>query len=108
MATKDGLRAREIGKRIALARNEAGGMTQRELADLIGVTERSVSAYERGEVVPFRFIRKLEDALAKPAAWFLYGEEIEQVSPNEVIANQKIILKKLDKILEALAVLTTK
>ena len=102
MGTTNGLKAREIGKRIALARNEAGGMTQRELADLIGVTERSVSAYERGEVVPFRFIRQLESALARPAAWFLYGEDIEQIAPGEVVANQAMIIKKLNAILKRL------
>ena len=88
------LRAREIGKRIKLARQEAGGMTQRELADLLGVTERSVAAYESGAVVPYRFLRKLEENLAKPAAWILYGEAADPPA-GEIIA-------KLDEILALL------
>lgn len=68
-------RAAEIGARIALARREADGMTQRELADLLGVTERSVAAYESGEVIPYRFMRQLEQLLNRPANWLLYGEQ---------------------------------
>jgi transcriptional regulator with XRE-family HTH domain len=67
-------RAKDIGSRIALARKEADGMTQRELADLLGVTERSVAAYEAGEVIPYRFMRQLEQLLNRPANWILYGE----------------------------------
>lgn len=68
-------RAKEIGARIALARREADGMTQRELADLIGVTERSVAAYEAGDVIPYRFMRQLQSLLNRPVQWILYGEE---------------------------------
>lgn len=63
-----------VGKRIAQARHEAGGMTQRELADLLGVTERSVAAYEAGEVIPYRFNKELESLLEKPRGWFLHGD----------------------------------
>lgn len=77
MTTRDhqGERAKEIGGRIALARKEADGMTQRELADLLGVTERSVAAYEAGEVIPYRFMRQLEQLINRPANWILYGEQ---------------------------------
>lgn len=74
--TKDTKKAKEIGSRIQQARKEAGGMTQRELADLLGVTERSVAAYERGEVIPYRFIRDIERVLDVDAAWILHGEEV--------------------------------
>jgi transcriptional regulator with XRE-family HTH domain len=94
---KNQLRAKEIGARIKQARQEAGGMTQRELGDLIGVTERSVAAYEAGEVVPYRFLRALESALAKPAEWILDGEQVRQ---NAVEENQQLILAKLDELLE--------
>ncbi len=70
-----GIKATEIGRRIKLARKESGGMTQRELGDLLGVTERSVAGYEAGEVIPYRFLRQLESALNRPAAWILYGDE---------------------------------
>ena len=66
--------ALEVGKRLAQARREADGMTQRELSDLLGVTERSVAAYESGEVSPYRFMRDLEKYLNRPVGWFLHGD----------------------------------
>lgn len=68
-------KGREIGVRIAEARREAGGMSQIELGELVGVTVRSVQAWEAGEVIPYRYLRDLERALGKPAAWFLHGDE---------------------------------
>jgi transcriptional regulator with XRE-family HTH domain len=62
-----------IGRRIAQARREAG-LTQEELAGLIGVTTRSVQGYEAGTVTPFRHLRKLEEVTEKPRGWLLYGE----------------------------------
>lgn len=62
-----------IGRRIAQARREAG-LTQEELARLIGVTTRSVQGYEAGNVTPFRHLRKLEEATEKPRGWLLYGD----------------------------------
>lgn len=67
-------KAADVGGRIKQARLEQDGMKQRELADLLGVSERSVIAYEQGEVIPYRFMRELEKALGKPAAWFLHGD----------------------------------
>jgi transcriptional regulator with XRE-family HTH domain len=68
-------KSREIGARIAAARHEAGAMGQQELGDLVGVTVRSVQAWEAGEVIPYRYLRDLESALGRPAAWILHGEE---------------------------------
>jgi DNA-binding XRE family transcriptional regulator len=94
---KDTLRAKEIGARIKQARHEAGGMTQRELAELVGVTERSIAGWEAGNVIPFRWMRLIEDAVARPAEWILYGEKIQQ---NTIEENQSKILAKLDEVLE--------
>jgi transcriptional regulator with XRE-family HTH domain len=63
-----------IGQRIAQARREAG-LTQEELARLIGVTTRSVQGYEAGNVIPFRHLSKLEGATGKSRGWLLYGDE---------------------------------
>lgn len=92
-------RAEEIGARIALARREADGMTQRELADLLGVTERSVAAYEAGEVIPYRFMRQLEQLLNRPANWILYGEATSATDWQEAFAE---VSQKLDEILAQL------
>lgn len=68
-------KAKEVGARILLARKEAGGMTQRELADLLGVVERSMHAYESGEVLPYRHLPRLEQIFGRSVSWFLHGEE---------------------------------
>jgi transcriptional regulator with XRE-family HTH domain len=102
--TKDSVRAKEIGERIQLARRESGGMTQRELADLLGVTERSVAAYEAGDVIPYRFIRKLEEVLDKPATWILYGSNGDSFgAATASSAKQDEIIDLLNKILEKLS-----
>lgn len=106
MTTRDhqGERAKEIGGRIALARKEADGMTQRELADLLGVTERSVAAYEAGDVIPYRFMRQLEQLLNRPQAWLLYGDTAAggDEALRKVLEGQQEILAALRQLLEKL------
>ncbi len=72
-----------VGGRIVAARLEAG-MKQRELADLIHVSERSMQAYESDEVVPYLKIMELSEMLNKTPAWLLHGEEALQ-TPQENI-----------------------
>lgn len=84
-------KAKEIGERIAEARHEAGGMTQTELAALIGVSPRSVQAYELGEVLPYRQLKDLEHALGKPLGWFLHGDEAVQVRDDQL----ELVLKEI-------------
>jgi transcriptional regulator with XRE-family HTH domain len=73
-ADQDG-RARQIGRRIIQARQELGGVTQEELAELVGVSVRSMQAYESGEVIPYRKLRQLAEALGRTPAWLLHGED---------------------------------
>ena len=87
-------KSREIGRRIALARREAGGMTQRELSDLLGVTERSIAAYEAGDVIPYRLMKRLEAVTNRPASWILYGDSAG--SAIEVLLRE--IIERLDVI----------
>lgn len=63
-----------IGRRIAEARQE-GGLTQRELADRLGVTVRTVQNYEAGVAVPYRHLRSIESAGHKRPGWILQGGE---------------------------------
>src|SRR4029450_6846608 len=81
-----------VGRRIALARKEAGGMTQRDLADRLQISKRSVAAYEAGAVLPLRHLGKIETAVSKPKAWLLYGDE----------ALPKAILEKLEGMLDSI------
>jgi transcriptional regulator with XRE-family HTH domain len=53
---------KEIGARIRTARNEQG-LTQIELADLLGISERSMQGYEIGEVIPYRRLHELSKVL---------------------------------------------
>jgi transcriptional regulator with XRE-family HTH domain len=98
--TDNNIRASEIGKRIAQSRREMDGMTQRELGDLVGVTERSVAAWELGEVIPYRHIRRLEAVLAKPAAWLLYGDEGAPVDIQQQLNDVKAQLEEVLKLLK--------
>lgn len=105
MAHHDVKKAKEIGARIKTARLEMGGMSQRELGDMLGVTERSIQAYEQGEVVPYRFGAALESALGRPVAWFWYGDEaLRDASAgklDEVLAELKALRKDLAKLKRA-------
>jgi transcriptional regulator with XRE-family HTH domain len=62
-----------IGERIATARDENGGMTQQELADAVGVTMRSVQAYEAGDTVPWKHMQKIADVLGRSIPWLIHG-----------------------------------
>jgi DNA-binding XRE family transcriptional regulator len=63
----------EVGSRIAHARARAG-LTQQELADLIGVSRRSLQGYEAGRVAPYRHLDRLATLLDRPRGWFLAEE----------------------------------
>jgi len=62
-----------IGWRIARARKERG-LTQEELAALIGVSARSIQGYEAGKVVPYRRLRQLAEATNRELGWILEGD----------------------------------
>jgi predicted transcriptional regulator len=64
-----------IGKRIVKARNEAGGMSGRELAEYLDVSERSVRDYESGATIPWKHFGRLEQLSGHAMEWFLYGRE---------------------------------
>lgn len=85
-----------VGRRIALARKEAGGMTQRDLADRLQISKSSVAAYEAGAVLPLRHLAKIETAVSKPKAWLLYGDE---ALPNAILEEVEGVL---DSIMENL------
>ena len=98
MSTTREEKAVEIGQRIVLARRELGGMKQEELADLIGVSQRSMQAYESGEVVPYRKMKDLERVLRRPMAWLLHGDAAVESRDEQLAA----IEHKLDLVLSLL------
>lgn len=101
MAPQPTDKGRAIGARIEEARKEMGGMTQRELGELIGVSERSVQAYEAGEVIPYRLIRDIERAVGRSAAWLLHGDAAivdHNGQLNEVLERLDKIQASIDKL----------
>ena len=73
----------EVGARIARARKQAG-LTQKALADSLGVTRRSIQGYEAGTVVPYRRLGRLGEILDQSASWFLTGQQAGGTTPNPV------------------------
>lgn len=61
---------KRIGERIAEARR-AKGLTQRALAELVGVKERAVQGWEQGETHPYRRLPILERVLGRDRDWLL-------------------------------------
>lgn len=58
------------------------GMRKKELAERIGVSERSVSAYEKGEQQPeAQTLRRIAEALAFPEAFFCASDP-EELTPD--------------------------
>jgi Zn-dependent peptidase ImmA (M78 family)/transcriptional regulator with XRE-family HTH domain len=69
--------------RLTLARNRRG-LTKKRVAELIGVTTRSVSGFEAGEMLPAAdTLQRLADTLEFPLAFF-EGADLEELSAEAV------------------------
>jgi len=68
-----------VGARIAEARRHAG-LTQRELAETLGVTTRSIQNYEAGVAVPYKHVRAIELLGHKRHGWILDGGDDTQLT----------------------------
>jgi PAS domain S-box-containing protein len=69
-----GTSSAETGVRLAQARKQAG-LTQKALAERLGVTRRSIQGYEAGTVVPYKHLERLGGILDRPPSWFLGGDQ---------------------------------
>jgi transcriptional regulator with XRE-family HTH domain len=87
--------AKEVAERIVTAR-KAQGLTQVELAELVGVSPRSMQGYENAEVIPYRKMKDLARVLNRPVEWLLHGDEA--IAPADV--RLEGIEEKLDEILK--------
>lgn len=92
--------AREVGQRIIAARREFG-MSQKELAELVQVSERSMQSYESGQVVPYRKLKDLAMVLNVSTSWILHGEAAKE-SAGDLAPILERISEQLDRIVEAL------
>lgn len=88
----------DIGARIAAARKEAG-LTQEELADLVGVSTRSLQGYESGEVVPYRHMDKIAEVTRQTVAWLLHGDTETEAAFGEQLERIEEQLGEIRKML---------
>jgi PAS domain S-box-containing protein len=84
----------EIGARLAQARKQAG-LTQKALAESLGVTRRSIQGYEAGTVVPYKHFDRLGELLGRTAASFLGGEKAQAVTADPIAQLRAAIHEEL-------------
>lgn len=65
--------ALEVGDRIVRARKEIN-LTQVELAELVGASQRAMQGYENGERIPWRLMPDIARVVNKDMAWLLHGD----------------------------------
>jgi transcriptional regulator with XRE-family HTH domain len=88
-----------VGTRIATARKHADGMTQEQLADLIGVATRTLQTYEQGDRIPWKHLRDISTVLNCPLEWLLRGEpEATEAEPGLTGRHLEDIEEKLDRL----------
>lgn len=89
----------EIGERIAEARHLANGMTQATLADLIGVSMRSIQDYEAGVTIPWKHLRGIAGATRKEVEWLLYGGAVKE-DLRSLVEEMVERVRRIEEILE--------
>ena len=91
-------KAKEIAERLVQARKECG-LIQEEAAVLIGVSARSIAEWEKGSVIPGRFMQRIANAYGVEKAWLWHGDEAIRAQRD---AQLEEINSKLDLVLTAL------
>lgn len=82
--------SKDIGQEIARLRKERN-MTQLQLADLMNVTDKAVSKWERGLSYPsFKTIQKLADVLEVPLEDLIDIESEENMKKEELGMNENL------------------
>lgn len=89
--------AQEIGARIALARKRAGGMTQETLADLIGVSTRSVQDYEAGVTIPWKYLLPIAKVTKVDVDWLIHGDETEPPEVRELLEDIDARMRRIEE-----------
>lgn len=86
------------GEMITLAR-EACGLTQRDLAESLSVTQATISRYESGWVeIPADHLVSLSSVLGRPQSFFFWKERLYGASCLYHRRKQKITVRDLNKI----------
>jgi transcriptional regulator with XRE-family HTH domain len=88
-----------IGSKIKIARKQAG-LSQKQLASMLGVSDKAVSAYEVGRAhPPVDTLREISNVTYKPVNYFVDIAEAEEVSVTDRIAKIEHELMEIKKIL---------
>lgn len=79
----------KLGERIKERRKELM-MTQKELGDLIQVTQKQISKYERNDSIPsLEQIEKIAEALKVPISYFVYETTAQNMHTGKIINQYK-------------------
>lgn len=95
-----------IGKFIAELRKE-NNMTQQQLADKLGVTDRAVSNWENGRRLPdISLLKELSEIYDITIDEIIYGKRIEKEEKIEILEKNMINIYTTRKKIENLKILT--
>lgn len=90
-----------VGQRIKEAR-DAAGLTQQDLADLVGVVAQTISRWERAEIeISARQLRRVAEATRQPLSFFIREVDVA-TQPDALLERiqrlEEELLAKLDEI----------
>lgn len=77
---------------IKLARVQAD-LSQEELGEMIGVSERSISEYERDNTPAWPHVEKIERATGKPRGWIT-----NQLDPYQKVVEMAEALERIEEL----------
>lgn len=86
-------RLAEVGARIAEARRQLG-IDQKEFAELVHVSDKAVSLWERGQTSPHRHIDDIAAVLGRDKMWFWDGDTPE-VAITQLLEKQTQLLQRV-------------
>lgn len=89
-----------FAKRLRKARRECG-MSQRQLANALGVSDKAVSSYEVGRTEPnLDLVRKVSKVTFKPVAYFIDPSDQENVELQIKLASIEQELREVKRLLQ--------
>lgn len=92
------MKYKEIGYRITIAREEAG-LNQKELAEMLGISQATLSNYEKGKRrLYLPQLQKIADALDKPLQYFSQPIDVEIETPEGDYNEVKELLQIMNEL----------